>query len=141
MNSHLTEATYYIKSVGVALLAAFAAYVINRVGQKILGHMANPLFSPIIEEMLKTLLALLFVASLLLVHTAFGIVEAITDARHSRRPSITAGLAVATHVLFGAVTVLGWRYFSIYAGVSASVLLHMLWNSFVYDLVNLQRKD
>ncbi|MDP3487097.1 MAG: hypothetical protein Q8S19_04090 [Bacillota bacterium] len=141
MNSHLTEATYYIKTVGVALLAASVAYVANRLGQKTLGRVAKALFSPFVEEMLKTLLALLFAASVLLVHTAFGIVEAITDVRHSRRPITTAALAVATHILFGAVTVLGRRYFSIYAGISASVLLHMLWNSYVYDLVNLQRKD
>ena len=106
-----------------------------------MGRVANSLFSPVIEELLKTLLSQLFAASILLVHTTFGIVEAITDARHSERPNTVAALAVITHFMFGAVTVLGWRYFSIYAGISASLLLHMLWNSFVHDLVNLQRKD
>jgi len=141
VNSHITEATYYTKSVGIALLATFAAYVINKVSHNSKTRVVNSLFSPVIEELLKTLLAQLFAASILLVHTAFGIVEAIIDARRSKRPSATAGLAVATHIMFGVVTVLGWRYFSICAGISASVLLHMLWNSFIYDLVNLQRKD
>lgn len=141
VNSVFTEATYYTKSVGAALLAAFAAYLINRVGQKPLGSLGHSLLYPVIEELLKSVLALLFQASILLAHTVFGIVEAIVDARRSKRPSLAAVLAVATHILFGAITVLGWHYFNIYAGISASVLLHMLWNSFIYDLVNLQRKD
>ena len=141
MNSQLAEATYYTKSVGVALLAAFLAYVINRASHKPVGRLTGSLFTPIIEELLKTLLAQLFASSILLVHTGFGIVEAMTDRVHSKRPTMAAGLAVTTHTLFGAVTVLGWNYYNIYVGISASVLLHMLWNSFVYDLVNLQRKD
>ena len=106
-----------------------------------MGGVANSLLSPITEELTKTLFAHFFAASALAVHTVFGVLEALTDARHSKRPVAAAVLAVVTHMVFGTVTVLVWRYFNILAGISASALLHMLWNSFVYDLVNSQRKD
>jgi len=138
VNSLPIQATYYTKSVAVAVLAVVISFLINRAGQKYIGTVTNSVVSPVVEETLKTSFSIIVGASVLATHLGFGLLEAAIEGGRSR---LAALLAVLTHVIFGAVTVVLGRYLGIYAGISASVLLHMLWNSYIYDLVSLQRKE
>lgn len=107
--------------------------------RKSAGQITDSLLSPVFEEGLKTFLALSFSASITIVHLAFGVFEALLDYQHGNAPKVAALLAILTHGIFGLVTVGVWQLANnIYGAVSASILIHMLWNTFVHDLVNSQ---
>lgn len=119
-------------------MATLLSYGANKLTTKFMGRAAISLLSPCVEEVLKTGSAVVFSVSVLTVHTVFGVFEALAEIKRSKKAAI---LAVITHIAFGTVTVTLLPLIGVLGGVAASVLLHMLWNSYIYDLVNLQRKD
>jgi hypothetical protein len=127
-------ANMIIKAMVVSGLAAFFAYMINRVMVSVSGDGAIKLLVPIVEEGLKTGLALAFTVSLPIVHMSFGIYEAIYDilanpgVGRSKR-WLAAVLAFSGHSIFGWLT---WVFLDLgLASVFAIVLVgivHGCWN-------------
>lgn len=141
MNSLFLGTTYYTKSIGAGLLAAAVIFVANSIMRKKAGPMTEPLLIPVGEEVMKTLVAVALSSSVVVVHLTVGLIEAGWEIRHRTSALIAALLAILSHAFFGAVTAGIWRATNNgYAGVSAAVLLHMFWNSFVYDLVKSPKK-
>lgn len=84
---------------------------------------------PILEEVLKSYLAALFGGSLLITHVLFGGLEGILDIRNGRNGFKAALWSVATHSVFGLVSlvVYGWSQV-LFLGVLAGVAVHIGWN-------------
>lgn len=116
------------------LAAAILSYIINTKALKLLGPKAIIYVAPIIEESLKTGLAVIFGGSIIVAHMTFGIVEAIYDFFNNRGSSaFFAGMAGAlSHTLFGVITILSFRCSgSIITAMIFAIAVHMLWNRLV----------
>lgn len=118
----------------VSGLAALIAYAMNRLIVSVFGDGAVRLLVPIVEEGLKTGLALTFAVSLPIVHMSFGIYEAIYDVLANRgvgrsRRWLAALLAFLGHSIFGWLT---WFFLELgLVSVFAIVLVgtvHACWN-------------
>ncbi|HHV61510.1 MAG TPA: hypothetical protein GXX51_02575 [Firmicutes bacterium] len=122
-----------MRNLFAALLAACAVFILNRY----ILERARPAFtvviSPFVEEAAKTILALLFAGSIVVVHAIFGIVEAIFDLVANFENGIGAGIvSAAGHLLFGAITfeVIAATG-SILVGISVASFTHLAWNLLV----------
>lgn len=113
--------------------AAAAAWVANRLALKIFGPMVIVYIVPLVEELSKTGLAILFNTLIILVHGIFGLIEGIYDLFYAQETGLTAGLASITgHLLYGLIT--AWTYSGsgqITVAVMGGYLVHMLWNLIV----------
>ncbi len=106
----MIDALNMIKAViAVSGIAAFFAYIINRLVVIISGDGAVKLLVPMVEEGLKTGFALGFAVPVLIVHMGFGIYEAIYDILAN--PGVSRGrrwlaalLAFSGHSIFGWLT-------------------------------------
>lgn len=135
VNSLFEVASYYTISVSAGLLACALAYAANRVARR-MGRVSDALVVPLIEELLKSSIALLLGASIPLTHLVFGLVEGASELRRAQRGKTAALLGVASHLSFGLITVvLNQAFGTMIAGVAGAVLVHMVWNAYVYDLV------
>lgn len=135
VNSLFKGASYYTISAASGILAAAAAYVANMLARR-LSKVADALVVPLVEELLKSALALLLGASIPLTHLVFGLVEGASELRHVKRGKIAALLGAVSHLSFGLITAAVYRLSgSAPAGVAGAVLAHMVWNAYVYDLV------
>lgn len=129
------------------LLAAAGAWILNRFVVKYYGDAAIIWIIPWLEEILKTGIALVFGANLVLTHGVFGLIEASHDYLVSPRWGLWAGLAgIVSHWFYGWFTetlfkqTSSWLISIFFAGV-----LHVLWNDvmirlFSYFAVLRQRK-
>lgn len=117
-----------LAGAGAAVLAwLFNPRLLERTGQW--GVMFA---APLLEEILKTGLALLLGASFWVSHLVFGVIEGIYDLKVSRFGLAAAACSVAGHLLFGlAATVLGKKVPGVIAPVAGGTVLHWLWNVFV----------
>ena len=120
------------------LLAALLSYYINSKALKIVGEEAITYWAPVLEELLKTGLALMLGGKVFLSHVTFGAVEALYDMRKNR--GITAYLAgfasIVSHIVFGTITQYSIYYLdSVIFGVSISTLVHVVWNYTVVKLI------
>jgi hypothetical protein len=141
--------------VAVAALAAAAgAYAGNRLFRGLLGQRAVILIAPGLEEALKTGLALLLGAPVLVAHVSFGLLEALYDLttgrdRRGSRRAAAALSGLGGHTLFGALTVAvagtltgavsvipqpDWL-----AGSAVAYLAHVGWNALVMGRVKTNR--
>lgn len=119
----------------IACLTAACSYVLNRALLKALGTQVIITISPVIEEMLKTLLPFYLDANILTTHVVFGVIEAVYDMVQSQEHGITAAvLSVAGHGLFGALTVYAMQTAGIYIGLASGIIAHLLWNSLMIRL-------
>jgi hypothetical protein len=122
------------------LLASTAAYLINRLVFERLGTWSLVTVVPLVEELLKTGLAVLLQASLWWVHVGFGALEASLDIRQRPRPApmvgyLAAWCSVIGHGAFGAVTMWGWSSTGSWLwGYALGSGLHLLWNVWVVRL-------
>lgn len=121
----------YLLAGGVA---ALLAYLINRYLVYRFGAETIIFLTPILEEGLKTGMALLFRTAILPVHIIFGIIEGYYDLKTSRL-GITAGiLSIVWHTTFGLVTTFLPKIMGHLAyGVIGAILLHYLGNSVVIN--------
>jgi hypothetical protein len=112
------------------LLAAAAAFAINRFIYSVWKDtvLLGPV--PLVEEVAKTMTALLLGTSVLYTHLVFGLTEAVLDWRTARSGLMAAVSALVAHGVFGIVTVTVIRQTQITgAGIVAAFLTHALWNA------------
>lgn len=111
-------------------LMAGVVFLFNKLLLKLIGIKTLFFYSPVAEEVFKTLPAYYLGADLLLTHNVFGLIEGIYDAVTSENSKfVPMLLSVLGHSFFGSVTVLG-RYFTgeIWLGLIGGVFVHVIWN-------------
>ncbi|MCE5285924.1 MAG: hypothetical protein LLG02_08780 [Pelosinus sp.] len=111
-------------------LMAGVSFLLNKLLVKFTGIQTVLYYSPIAEELLKTLPAHYLGADILALHGVFGLLEGIYDFFTSQNSKfIPLLLSVLGHSLFGSITVLG-RYFTgeIWLGLIGGVFTHIIWN-------------
>lgn len=118
------------------IFAASLAWVVNRLVIKYFGEYSIIWVIPLLEETIKTGVALLSGTSLVLTHGIFGCIEAIHDYYFSRKWGLVAGVSsVVSHLLYGWLTI--WIYDNILSWVASVVLvgsLHTFWNFIMIKL-------
>ncbi|MGI6553901.1 MAG: hypothetical protein ACOX2P_00465 [Bacillota bacterium] len=118
-------------SLAAGVLAAAAAYLINRliIGQA--GNKGIVTFIPIVEEAVKSLSAVALGAPLVNTHAVFGAIEAgyeILGAKSIK--GVVGGLSsFVTHGFWGLITVGIYRVTgSLLLGIGAAAVVHSIWN-------------
>lgn len=114
-------------------LVAAVSFVFNRALFQRIGYRTVITFSPVIEELCKTIPAYVIGVNILAVHLTFGVIEGGYDLyRNQGAGALAALLSVVGHFLFGltAITVLMLAG-NIYLAAMASCVLHLLWNTVV----------
>lgn len=118
----------------IACLMAATSFILNRWLWKRFGNIAVISYSPLVEELAKTLPAYFLGANIFMTHMTFGLIEAVYDwvQSNSEAKAVAALLSVVGHSAFGGIT---WfilsQYFNIWLAVCGGVLCHVLWNMLV----------
>lgn len=87
---------------------------------------------PIVEEILKSVLAVLLGGSLLYTHVLFGGLEGILDIRNGNNGLKAALYSVATHSVFGWVTAMVYQWSQFFPlAVFSGIMVHIGWNWYV----------
>lgn len=112
------------------IVAAGAAWVINRALVKIFGESSVVFMIPVSEELIKTGVSILLKASLAETHGVFGFIEAVHDVLFSRRYGVLAGfMSIIAHGFFGFFTANVFNMTGRWlVAIPAAALLHMCWN-------------
>lgn len=116
------------------VVAALISYMSNKLALKKIGNIGIIIAVPFIEEVSKTVLALILNTSLIVTHLIFGLIEGIYDIVNSSEDAgIWAALvSLISHSAFGAATFLTMRAgYSIYWGIFLAWLLHSGWNWYI----------
>lgn len=117
-------------------LAALGAWGINCLMVKRWGDAAVSVMVPVVEEVLKTLLAFSLTSSIFLSHLTFGIIEAIWDIKSSVRGLKPGLIGIITHIAFGLITILVWQLTGFLSlAILASIIAHITWNSTIINKV------
>lgn len=112
------------------LAAALLSWLINGRVVTAYGDNGVAFVGPAVEEGLKTGLAILFGAPLLVAHMVFGLIEAGWELYTYRR--IPAGLiAFFSHGIYGWVTKIVADHGGLILGLLAGYGVHVLWNYWV----------
>lgn len=120
--------------LGAGLLAAAAAFILNRYLVGVMGEGAIAKLIPAVEEILKTGSALLWGTSIPFTHGVFGAVEAIHEIQASPRGLWSGIMAFINHLFYGIVTLAvmevagGWFW-----GLAGAIALHTLWNWIIME--------
>jgi len=118
--------------VVAGLLAAAAAYVMNRFTYGVWQDAALLSPVPLAEEAAKTMAAYFLGASILYTHIIFGLTEAVLDLRGRQNGLAAAASSLVAHSIFGLLTVAVVRQTGVLgAGIVAAFLAHALWNAFM----------
>jgi len=124
----------------IGCLMAGLSFLLNKLLLKYIGVKVVISYSPVVEELSKTLCSYYLSADILVTHIVFGVLEAIYDWLHQQneqRGTIAALLSIVGHTLFGGITVLVFNLSnSIYIGVVAAIVVHVLWNVTLIRLSN-----
>jgi hypothetical protein len=121
-------------------LMAGLSFLVNKLLLKCTGLKTVFYYSPLAEEVLKTLPAHYLGADVLITHSVFGLIEGLYDFITSpKSKAIPLLMSVLGHSLFGVITVLG-RYFTgqIWLGLIGAVFVHIIWN---ITAIRLMSKD
>ncbi|SCX78625.1 hypothetical protein [Alkaliphilus peptidifermentans] len=116
------------------IFSAINAYLWNKWILKQLGNKGLVLLVPFIEEVSKTLIALMLRASILGAHCVFGVIEGIYDIKTSSKSigKLAALASIVSHSFFGWVT---YAVYSKTGFISVSILiawvLHSSWNWYI----------
>ncbi len=116
-------------SLFTGVLAAVLVWQLNKVITSLIPE-RRVLLSPLGEEAVKTLLAVLFGANIFLAHFFFGAVEGVWEMFSVRRGGFYAGLsALASHSIFGYITVFVYETWGVLLlALEAGYLVHVTWN-------------
>lgn len=110
-------------------IAALAAFLLNRYLVGRFGPETIVYITPIIEESLKTGLAVFFNTAILPVHIVFGLIEGIYDLKTSRVGVAAGLLSLIWHTCFGLVTIFLRTFMGhLGYGLIAAIFLHYLGN-------------
>lgn len=119
------------------LLAAGVAWFFNIMAVRLWGERAVIFLIPFLEELIKTVSALVFGASLLWTHGIFGLVEAVHDYIFSRRYGLLAGLSgIFAHWFFGGITHFLYHVTSAWiVSIAGAAVIHVIWNLLVVRFI------
>ena len=116
----------------IGCLMAGLGFLLNKLLLKYIGMKVIVSYSPIVEEITKTLCSYYFAADILVTHIIFGVLEAVYDwfKRRSReRGAIAALSSIVGHTLFGVVTIGIFNLSdSIFLGIFVAGCIHLIWN-------------
>lgn len=116
----------------IGCLMAGLSFLLNKVLLKYVGVKAIISYSPVLEEMTKTLCSYYLAADILVTHIVFGVLEAGYDwysTPNGRRGMWAASASIVGHSLFGALTLMGlYASDSIWVALLATSCVHVLWN-------------
>ncbi|WP_066634303.1 hypothetical protein [Desulfolucanica intricata] len=122
------------------IMSAAAAWLLNNFLFGLVKERAI-LVAPVVEELAKTLTAILLGTSIFFTHFIFGIIEAAWDIYSSRKLGQTAALlSVGGHTGFGlaAELIFFWQQ-NIFYAVSAGLIMHLSWNFMVSQIIRLSK--
>ncbi|NPV92635.1 MAG: hypothetical protein HPY50_17855 [Firmicutes bacterium] len=95
-------------------------------------HLGRVWVSPMLEEALKTGLALSLGAQVVLCHAVFGAVESIYEIWWKKKTA-AGGAAFVSHLLFGIVTVELYRWWGVWPlAIIGAAAVHTTWNGLVF---------
>ncbi|MGF7184173.1 hypothetical protein GGQ84_000253 [Desulfitispora alkaliphila] len=124
------------------LTAAFFSYVINRwivndVGDRAIGNLV-----PLVEETLKTGLALLVGASIFYTHLVFGVIEALYDSTTAINKGGSAAIvSLFSHIALGLIAQFAYNLTGVFLiAVIAAFVFHMAWNTWIVEIVSAKNK-
>jgi len=118
-----------LRTILTAVIAAIAAYGINTFIISKLGLAVLIDLVPMVEESLKTGLAVFNNVNILIVHFLFGLIEGISDFKAGERNA--ALLSLGSHFLFGFMAWLLWLTLGLGWAVFGCSILHMTYNRWV----------
>lgn len=128
--------TYGLAVLG-GILAAVVSWVFNGKILTIFDNNKAVIFiGPAIEELLKTGLALVLAAPLIISHAVFGLVEAIWEFSIYKKGAVAGLLAVLSHLFYGFLTMMVAEKVRIVIALIVAYTAHMLWN---YLVIHYQR--
>ncbi|GAB6086116.1 hypothetical protein [Alkaliphilus crotonatoxidans] len=116
------------------ILAAFFAYLLNKVILKRFGGNSLIMIVPLAEELIKTLAAMVINRNILATHIVFGIIEGGYDIFNSPKKigKLAALASILSHSLFGYITLLVFnRSQSIFIAILVAWLFHSGWNWYI----------
>ena len=124
----------------IGCLMAGLSFLLNRLLLKYIGIKVVISYSPVVEELTKTLCSYYLSADILVTHIIFGILEAGYDwynRQSGQRGTIAAVLSIVGHTLFGGITVLVFNLSNnIFIGMIAAIVVHLVWNVTLIRLSN-----
>lgn len=124
----------------IGCLMAGLSFLLNRLLLKYIGINVVISYSPIVEELTKTLCSYYLAADILVTHVVFGVLEAGYDwfnRQNGQRGTIAALLSIVGHTLFGGITVFVFNLSnSIFIGILTGIGVHLLWNVTLIRLSN-----
>ncbi|BAF58295.1 MAG: hypothetical protein HPY89_09780 [Pelotomaculum sp.] len=127
----------------MSLVLAVPAAVLAWLANCLLGGLPlkkKVIVASFVEEALKTLPAAFFSASIFLTHLFFGAAEGIWEILAGRRNGFYAGLsALASHSLFGCITLFACDFYGVVPALAAGYLAHALWNYAVLEYLPARR--
>lgn len=116
----------------IGCLMAGLSFLLNRLLLKYIGIKVVISYSPVVEELTKTLCSYYLAADIVVTHIIFGILEAGYDwfnRQNEQRGIVAALLSIVGHTLFGGITVFAFNLSSsILIGILAAISVHLLWN-------------
>lgn len=116
----------------IGCLMAGLSFLLNRLLLKYIGTQVIISYSPVLEELTKTLCSYYLGADIVVTHMVFGILEAVYDwwNQHTReRGAIAALLSIVGHTLFGGLTIIFFNVSgSIFLGLLVAICAHLIWN-------------
>jgi hypothetical protein len=116
----------------IACLMAGLSFLLNRLLLKYIGIKVVISYSPVLEELCKTMCPYFFGTNILITHIIFGTLEAGYDwykQQRGQRGMIAAILSVIGHTLFGGVTLALFNLSgSIFLGIFVAICIHLMWN-------------
>jgi hypothetical protein len=116
----------------IGCLMAGLSFLLNKILLKYVGVKAIITYSPIVEEMTKTLCSYYLAADILVTHIVFGMLEAGYDwyTNPNGQRGVWAALAsIVGHSLFGALTLIClYASDSIWIALAGASCVHVMWN-------------
>lgn len=116
----------------IGCLMAGLSFLLNKMLLKYVGMKAIISYSPVIEELTKSLCSYYLAADILVTHIIFGVLEAGYDwysAANGQRGKWAALASIGGHSLFGVLTLIGLHVSeSIWVAILVASCVHIMWN-------------
>lgn len=116
----------------IGCLMASLSFLLNKLLIKYIGLKVIISYSPIMEELTKTLCSYYFSADILATHIIFGVLEAGYDwfkRGNGERGVIAAVLSIVGHTLFGIITIGIFNLSdNVFWGIAVASCIHLCWN-------------
>ncbi|SFL88971.1 hypothetical protein [Pelosinus propionicus] len=116
----------------IGCLMAALSFLLNKLLLKYVGIKAVISYSPVVEEVTKSLCSYYLAADILVTHVVFGMLEAGYDwynAADGQRGKWAALASIGGHTLFGCLTLFGlYISSSIWVAIFMASCVHVVWN-------------